>query len=120
MSLGGPKILNVSAWVAFSPDGRPIVSDSDDHTIRVWDASAGEVMSGPFEGCSDDINSVAFSPDGKHIISGSDDHMVCVLEANMGMMISGPLEGHTDCVNSVAFSADDKRITSGSEKIFRV
>jgi len=29
--------------VSFSPDGSKIVSGSDDNTIRVWDASTGEM-----------------------------------------------------------------------------
>jgi WD40 repeat protein len=40
-----------SVWsVAFSSDGKQIVSGSDDKSIRVWDAETGEMLSGPFEG----------------------------------------------------------------------
>jgi WD40 repeat protein len=38
--------------VAFSQDGKHIVSGSEDNTIRVWDAETGDVVSGPFEGHS--------------------------------------------------------------------
>jgi WD domain, G-beta repeat len=34
--------------VAFPPDGQRIASDSNNCTIRVWDASTGEVVAGPF------------------------------------------------------------------------
>jgi WD40 repeat protein len=57
--------------VAFSPDGKYVVSGSFDMTISVWDAEQGNIVSGPFEGHTDRVNSVAFSHDGKHIISGS-------------------------------------------------
>ena len=30
--------------MAFSPDGRRIVSGSDDETVKVWDAATGQEM----------------------------------------------------------------------------
>lgn len=36
--------------VAFSPDGKRIVSGSNDDTIRVWDAVAGDVVAELFDG----------------------------------------------------------------------
>jgi WD40 repeat protein len=68
--------------VAFSPDGKHIVSGSHDKTIRVWDAVTGDIVSGPFEGHTSAVNSVAFSPDGKYIVIGSDDKTIRVWDAN--------------------------------------
>jgi WD40 repeat protein len=101
--------------VAFSPDGKHIVSGSDDKTICVWDAVTGQVVSGPLEGHTECINSVAFSPDGKHIASCSSDNTVCVWDTVNGEVVSGPFEGHTQSVSSVAFSPDGKHIVSGSD-----
>jgi WD40 repeat protein len=39
--------------VAFSQDGKHIVSGSSDSTIRVWDAQTGDVVVGPLEGHTD-------------------------------------------------------------------
>jgi WD40 repeat protein len=55
--------------VAYSPDGKKIVSGSSDNKIRVWDAETGILVSGPFEGHTDTVWSVAYSPDGKKIVS---------------------------------------------------
>ena len=65
--------INSVTSVAFSPDGKKIVSGSYDQTIRVWDAETGKEIIQPLEGHSGYVNSVAFSPDGKKIVSGSYD-----------------------------------------------
>ncbi|KAN0107633.1 hypothetical protein V8E52_009952, partial [Russula decolorans] len=101
--------------VAFSQDGKHIVSGSKDETIRVWDADTGDVVSGPFKGHTGSVFSVAFSQDGKHIVSGSFDRTIRVWDADTGDVVSGSFIGHTGSVFSVAFSQDGKRIVSGSE-----
>ena len=103
--------------VAFSPDGRHIVSGSQDYTIQVWDAQTGAQVGNPLEGHTKSVNSVAFSPDGRHIVSGSWDHTIQVWDAQTGAQVGNPLEGHTDSVDSVAFSPDGGHIVSGSEDL---
>jgi WD40 repeat protein len=99
--------------VAVSPDGRTIVSGSDDRTVKVWEAESGRLLRS-LEGHTGGVNAVAVSPDGRTIVSGSDDRTVKVWEAESGRLLRS-LEGHTDLVRAVAVSPDGRTIVSGSD-----
>ena len=94
--------------VAFSPDGKQIVSGSWDKTVRRWDAATGQQLLPALEGHTDYVSSVAFSPDGKQIVSGSRDKTVRRWDADTGQQLLPALKGHTNRVTSVAFSPDGK------------
>ncbi|KAK4034598.1 WD40-repeat-containing domain protein, partial [Parachaetomium inaequale] len=105
--------------VAFSPDGRLIVSGSADKTVRVWDAATGAERR-VLQGHSRSVNAVAFSPDGRLIVSGSADNTVRVWDAATGAE-RRVLQGHSSSVFAVAFSPDGRLIVSGSsDKTVRV
>ena len=74
--------------VAYSPDGRHIVSGSRDMTIRIWDAKTGAAIGdSPLEGHTEWVTSVAYSPDARHIISGSGDKTIRIWDAKTGTAI---------------------------------
>ncbi|THH21102.1 hypothetical protein EW146_g406 [Bondarzewia mesenterica] len=111
------NILKGHTWgvssVAFSPDGKQIVSGSEDSTIRIWDAETGEAIR-ILEQHTGPVSSVIFSPDGKRILSGSYDSTIRVWDAETGDAMYASLQGHRLPVSCVAISPDGKRIASGS------
>ncbi|MFT5501057.1 MAG: WD40 repeat protein/class 3 adenylate cyclase, partial [Woeseiaceae bacterium] len=59
--------------VAFSPDGRQLVSTSSDGTARIWDVESAKQI-GVLKGHSGTVRSAAFSSDGQLIITRSADN----------------------------------------------
>ncbi len=53
--------------VAFSPDGRTILTASVDKTARLWDAATGQPVGLPM--AHPRRVSVAFSPDGRRVLT---------------------------------------------------
>ena len=88
--------------VAFAPDGRTILTGSEDMTARLWDAASGREIR-RLTGHGDEVTSVAFAPDGRTILTGSKDKTARLWDAASGREIRR-LEGHGDEVTSVAFA----------------
>ena len=108
--------------VAFSPDGRHIVSGSDDRTIQVWDTQTGVQVGNSLQGHTHGVNSVAFSPDGRHIVSGSYDRTIQVWDAQTGVQLGHPLqESPTEqamSVPSIHFSSSSAHALQDSQGNF--
>jgi WD40 repeat protein/tRNA A-37 threonylcarbamoyl transferase component Bud32 len=102
-------------WVtsaAFSPDGRRIVSSSNDKTARLWDAATGHAIL-QLIGHTDKVYSAAFSPDGQRIVTASLDKTARIWDAATGQQLV-LLLGHTDLVTAAEFSPDGRRIVTAS------
>ncbi|KAF2809507.1 WD40 repeat-like protein [Mytilinidion resinicola] len=109
---GNSTILSV----AFSDDGRKILSGSDDCIARVWDIGLISLpqssLPQTLEGHLDSVLSVAFSGDAQKVAS-AEDYTVRIWDAQSGSLLHA-LEGYSVLVTSVAFSRGSQTIVSGS------
>ncbi|KAF4613608.1 hypothetical protein D9613_008187 [Agrocybe pediades] len=110
-------LVGHSGWVsalAFSHDGKKLISGSADTTIRIWDIDAGDVVAGPLKGHTGTIHSLALSSDGTKIISGSWDECVCLWNVfSNESNVAPPCQSVTGYIRTVAWSPDSTRIASG-------
>ncbi len=121
---GGQTLLRV--WqahtdttfaLAFSPDGRSLVSGSWDGTIKQWDLESGTLSGGQvtllWSGWHPNgALSVAFAPDGGLLASGGNDATVPLWDLQSGT----PLQtlSHPSPILAVAWSPDGRLLASGS------
>lgn len=61
--------------VAWSPDGKHVVSGSRDHTLKVWNVAQGTELR-TLSGHNHWVRAVARSPDGRQVVSGSVNLMI--------------------------------------------
>jgi hypothetical protein len=72
--------------VAFSPDGKRVLTGSDDSTARLWGAATDKEIRA-FKGHGDSVYSVAFSRDGARVLTGSKDTTARLWDAATGKEI---------------------------------
>lgn len=103
-----------AAWVhsvAFSPDGRTVLS-GDSKSLILWDVAKGKTLRS-FKGGKDDIRSAAFSPDGNTVLSGDGGGELKLWDVATGEALRS-VGKHNDGVPSVAFSPDGRTALSAS------
>ncbi|MBT4864501.1 MAG: Gfo/Idh/MocA family oxidoreductase [Planctomycetaceae bacterium] len=106
--------------VAFSPDGKRLVTSSEDESIRIWNTESGKEELA-IRGHSYPVMDVVFSPDGKLIASVAGDETrvtkpgeVKIWDAATGEEKLNLVE-HEKAATSVAFSRDGKYLASTGE-----
>lgn len=130
-----PAVAPVYA-VAYSPDGKQLVSCSLDRSIKIWDANTAMLIRElkPYKekeaehGHRDGVFTVAYSPDGKLLASGGSDRSIKLWNVADGNFLRDcispnakptatpnvptPPQAHPGWVYSVRFTPDGKRLVS--------
>jgi WD40 repeat protein len=100
--------------VAFSPDGKRLVTASQRGSVRLWDVATGqEILT--LKGRALHVRSVAFSADGERLVSASLGRTVQVWDAATGRELL-KLTGNGGASLGVAFSPDAKRVALASQE----
>ena len=77
-------------YAEFSPDGRLVVTASDDDTAQIFDAATGRALTTPLTH-RDDVSRAFFSPDGRYVLTISADFSARVWETATGEPVTPPL-----------------------------
>jgi WD40 repeat protein len=113
--LGAPAVFpqlghsDTVTSLAFSPDGKTVVSGSLDHSIKLWDVASGRLVR-TLQGHAKGVGAVAVSPDGALLASGGEDGV------NLWDLANGQLlraMGPDDDARWVAFTADGRVLIVG-------
>ncbi len=99
--------------VQCAPDGRHVVSASDDQTLIVWHLESGQAQH-TLHGHGQFVLRAIFSADGQHIISGDGGGQIIVWDIASGDKVA-VLRGHAGPINDLALAPDDQTLVSASD-----
>ena len=108
--LGHSQEVTSLAW---SPNGKYIVSGSFDHTARVWDTTANKSIY-TYTKHTDQIWAAAWSPNMKLIATGGKDKTVQIWDTTSSTEPRSNYTAHFDAVSGLAWAPDSVRIASAS------
>jgi WD40 repeat protein len=121
-----PVHVGVVNDLGFSPDGRLLVTASQDGTFRLWDRSRA-VAETTAPGVPGPATAVTFTPDGTHVMIGSGDGGIRDWDISqftgvrrlVGRLTKPPrpedrLKAHAGAVHALTFSDDGSLLASGS------
>ena len=109
------KIIDTSSnvfGVAFSPDGRRVVTGQTNATVRQWDSVSGKLIGAPMTCHTDRAQEVTYTPDGHTIASAGPDGTMRLFNADTGAAIN-PHPQRVGDLRAIAVSPDGNVVFTG-------
>ena len=97
--------------VAFSPDGRELLTASGDHCLRTWNTATWQ-LTATLAGHTDEVWDARYAPNGRYAVSGAWDNTARVWDLAQGQC-ARIVPAHTSDVWAAAFSPDGQLIATG-------
>ena len=104
--------------ISFSPDGRSLVSGSDDRSVRIWNIRDGSSKKLPASLDASWFSSIAFSPDGRYIAAGDWGYSIWIWDSRTHKLVAS-WKGHKGPVWCLGFTPDGKGLMSGGDTTFK-
>jgi WD40 repeat protein len=109
----------------YTPDGQQIISVSEDKTIRMWNATSGEMLKKFESQIGDGWEGIFYasdlSTDGKLLavagypVSTEKENYIIVIDVVKGTQVATATVGSPDVINAVGFVFDGKYLVSGGD-----
>ncbi|HXG12116.1 MAG TPA: PQQ-binding-like beta-propeller repeat protein [Gemmataceae bacterium] len=101
--------------IAFTPDGKHVITGSFDRTLRLWETATGKevkTFAGP-AGHQNQVLCLALSPDGTNLASGSSDNTAKLWDIPSTTALRRFV--HADAVTAIALSPDGTRLAGAGK-----
>ena len=114
----GWTATSISTGSGTTPDGRRLVSASNDQTLTVWDLESGRALAN-LQGHADWVTTCAVTPDGRRVVSASSDKMLKVWDLESARAVA-TLQGHDDWVTACAVLPNERVVSASKDETLKV
>lgn len=113
------SIADAMRAIAFSPDGKLLVSGGNDNIVKIWNAETAEFMRELYR-FESYVSRVAISPDSRKIVAASYDTTAKLFDLQTGAIIAD-LGKQPKPILSIEFTPDGKTfVTGGADGVIKI